>query len=346
MRASTRLITALASLTLAACGLQGVRGQRSVTPAPPAVLDNAYEVAGDVDLPGQMALDIDGLHNVVFLGPQIISGAEPENERSFERLRRWGVRTILSVDGKVPDAASAERHGMRYVHVPINYKGLGQDHLTHITKTFRELEGPFYVHCYHGRHRGPAAAAIGRLVLDGIPREQAIAEMRQYCQTSPKYAGLYRDVASATIPSSELTDDSDFDFSPAHQFEGLRATMVEMARLADRLEAALDRGWAPDPEHPDVDVLQDATQLHQLLVASRDYSGGRPAEYDGWMQTAIDGSSELLRALSDCSQDAGAGPTPDREGLDSAQGWALRAEEAFLAMDASCSACHVAYRNE
>ncbi len=336
MRASTLFLVPFAALSLAACGIYGTSSQSSIKAAPPALLENAYDTAGEVALPGQKALDIDGLHNVVFLGSEIISGAEPRNEASFERLRRWGVRTILSVDGKVPDAEAAERHGMRYVHVPIDYKGLGAEHLTNIAKTFRELEGPFYVHCYHGKHRGPAAAAIGRLVLDGIPREQAIAEMRQYCQTSPKYAGLYRDVASALIPTEQATRAATFDFSPAHRFEGLRATMIEMARLSDRLELAMDRGWAPDPEHPDVDVLQDATQLHQLLVASTRQSGGRPVDYGGWMQTSLDSSAELLRALSDCQEEDVAAGAPT---------WQQRAESAFLTMDASCSACHVGYRN-
>ena len=48
--------------------------------------------------------------------------------------------------------------------------GINEDEIAMIAKTFREVEGPFYVHCYHGKHRGPAAAAIGRVALDGLGR--------------------------------------------------------------------------------------------------------------------------------------------------------------------------------
>ena len=75
-------------------------------------------------------------------------------------------------------------------------------------KTFRELDGPFYVHCFHGKHRGPAAAAaLGRIAVDGVPREQAIAEMRQWCGTSEKYEGLYRTIAEVLRPDAEDATD-------------------------------------------------------------------------------------------------------------------------------------------
>lgn len=54
------------------------------------------------------------------------------------------------------------------------------------------------------------------------------------------------------------------------------------------------------------------------------------------MQTSLYSSSELLRALSDCNQ---------QDAAPSAPTWQQRAEDAFLTMDESCSACHVAYRN-
>ena len=41
-----------------------------------------------------------------------------------------GVKTILSVDGKIPDAEEAAKYGIRYVHVPIRYGGITNDHTT------------------------------------------------------------------------------------------------------------------------------------------------------------------------------------------------------------------------
>ena len=42
----------------------------------------------------------------------------------MKRLADMGVKTILSVDGKTPDVEAAKKLGMRYVHVPIQYRGI------------------------------------------------------------------------------------------------------------------------------------------------------------------------------------------------------------------------------
>lgn len=43
---------------------------------------------------------------------------------AFAELRELGVRTIIHVDGDTPDASAAERHGLRYVHLPHGYEGV------------------------------------------------------------------------------------------------------------------------------------------------------------------------------------------------------------------------------
>ena len=330
------LLITLASFTLAACGIHDHRPQHLAVAPPPAGLQDAYQVAGEFQLPFQDPIDVDGLENVVFLGKHIISGDEPNDEQSFARLQAWGVRSILSVDGKVPDEPMAKRFGMRYVHIPISYKGITETEIVHMSKTFRELEGPFYVHCFHGRHRGPAAAAIGRLILDGIAREQAIAEMRQYCSTSSKYPGLFATVAETGLPSPKQSADSSFGFDSAHRFDGLRAIMTSMARIKDRLEAAMDRNWKPDPAHPDIDALQDATQLYDALVASARFAiPDQGPDYDRWMQASTEGAASLLSALS-----------KGRNTEDLANGaWDEEAVHAFESMEANCLNCHAAYRN-
>lgn len=329
------LVPILVVSTLLACGSTGSEALRLAVAPPPVHLENPYLAAGEFALPTQLPLAVDGLRNVVFLGAQIISGAEPDGDAAFARLRRMGVGTIISVDGKVPAVELAADHGMRYVHVPIEYKGLSQEQLLHLSKTFRELEGPFFVHCYHGKHRGPAAAALGRLVLDGIPREQAIAEMRQYCSTSPKYAGLFASIASAEIPTAEQSGRQDFDFAPAHEFDGLRANMIVAARVRHRLELAMDNGWEADPANPDGSNLQDAIQLRQLLLACEATSGGRPDDYNAWMQGSLMASKGLVETLQVRAQ-------PNADTQDS---WQTLAEAHYLSIEQACSACHTAYRN-
>ena len=185
-RVDPRALACAAVLILAACSTDGSArpagdsietGQHVLPPvaAPIAQVDSAYSLASKIALPPTKPEDAHGLHNLFRLSPNVISGAEPSTDESFEQLAAMGVKTVISVDGKKPELELAQKHGMRYVHIPIEYKGISDEELLQIVKTYRECEGPFYAHCFHGKHRGPAAAAIGRLVLDGASREEAIA---------------------------------------------------------------------------------------------------------------------------------------------------------------------------
>ena len=225
-------------------------GPRSAVPAPLPAGEAAYEIAGSLALAETEPDDSPDLHNVFRLSENIVSGGEPHGEDALKKIADMGVKTILSVDGKVPDEALAAKYGLRYVHVPIQYSGIDVPARLHIAKTFRELEGPFYVHCFHGKHRGPAAAAIGRMVLDGATREQAVAEMRQWCGTSGKYAGLYETIARAPLPTPEDTDAIQWDFPAAHEFRGVRHAMIGISRIHDHLKALVRAGLGRRPEPP------------------------------------------------------------------------------------------------
>ena len=302
------------------------RGVEAVAP-PIAIEGPIYEAAAAIPLPEKNAEDVAGLHNVFHLSDDIVSGGEPDDEGALQALSKMGIKTILSVDGKVPDAATAARYGMKYVHVPIQYRGISEDELEHITKTFRELEGPFYVHCFHGKHRGPAAAAVGRLVLDGVSREQAVAEMRQYCGTSKSYEGLYATVAEAPIPDKATTEALPWDFPAAHPFEGYRQIMVATPRSFDSLTAMKENGWKATAEHPDGDPVGESAVLTSLMKQALELpeTAQRPQDFREWIQTSYAKSQELHDAL--LAADLAA------------------ADAAHKAVKASCTACHAAYRD-
>ena len=339
---------ALAGLLAVACAGQPetVHGVAAADlPAPLHLEGTAFDTAARLTLPAIAPGEYPGLHHVFRLSETIVSGAEPEGEAAFEQLADWGVKTVLSVDGKVPEAELAAQHGLRYVHVPIQYKGITEDELLRITKTFRELEAPFYVHCFHGKHRGPAASAIGRVVLDGAPRDRAIAEMRQWCETSGKYEGLYSTVATVDLPTPGDSAAYAFDFEPAHQLDDLRVGMVKMTRHFDNLELFEAADWQPLADHPDLDLLQEAVQLHQLTSQVHDLGATADWEDDfrGWMDESTARTAELVRTFSECSKEQLAASA---EGADDAESaWRSRARELFQALDQSCKACHTVYRN-
>lgn len=307
----------------------------TLTIDPPMTLQkSAYETAGDRQLGAIQPDEFPGLHNVIKLSDRIVSGSEPHGAEALEKIAEMGVKTILSVDGKVPDVETAEALGMRYVHIPIQYKGITDEESSQIVKTFRELEGPFYVHCFHGKHRGPAAAALGRIAVDGVEREQAIAEMRQWCGTAEKYEGLYRTIAEVHVPTLADTEGLDFDFPAAHPFGGFRQVMVQLPRAFDNLKAFSRNDWKVDPDHPDVDPYNEAAKLLDLFVYGNELHevAAEPEDFRGWM----DDSVREARALKGALEAHRAGSAIDFDAVN----------QAYNGVANACNACHKVYRND
>ena len=342
MRFRPKLALALVPLLLvAACetssapdGPSNSAKDATAPPAPIALTTTGWEAAEIVKLPAVKPDNWDDLHNVVHLSDNIISGGEPHGDAALKRISEMGVKTILSVDGKTPDAEAAARYGMRYVHIPIHYSGLTESEIADIAKTFEDMEAPFYVHCFHGKHRGPAGAAVGRLVLDGASREQCLAEMRQWSGTSKKYEGLFRDIATKPMPSAEESARHPFDFPAAHPFQGTRKAMIEMARHWDNTVLLGKRDWAADPAHPDLDALNEAQKLHELFVsitAQPEFSK-EPDDYRAWMTEARAQTEQLVERLQALQTAA------DKSAIAAAQAHVKATQEL-------CGSCHGSYRD-
>jgi protein tyrosine phosphatase (PTP) superfamily phosphohydrolase (DUF442 family) len=329
MKSPIPTLTAL--LVLAGACATGPSG--SSVPQALRATGTAYDAALLVALPETTPDESPGLHNVFRLSDNIVSGSEPEGEAALQRIASMGVKTVLSVDGKAPDHEMAARFGLRYVHVPIRYRGIEEDEIQAIAKTFQELDGPFYVHCFHGKHRGPAAAAVGRVVLDGASRDQAIAEMRQWCGTSSKYEGLYATIAFGHLPSAAESAAYGFDFAPVHAFPGFRNAMVDLARSWDTVEALSKREWAPDPSHPDASARNEAAKMIDIYEQSAGMDECRSAadDFRGWLDASLASSKRLAEALRAFEQG------------DAAASDLAKSEVATLKK--LCSSCHGAYRN-
>ncbi len=123
----------------------------------------------------------------------IYSGSEPAGDAAFAALARLGVKTIVSVDGARPDVDAAHKAGLRYIHIPIGYDGIPEPAAAALTRAGRDAEKPIYVHCHHGRHRGPAAAAIACIGI-GETRGNDAPAILGLAGTGKEYAGLWRDV--------------------------------------------------------------------------------------------------------------------------------------------------------
>jgi protein tyrosine phosphatase (PTP) superfamily phosphohydrolase (DUF442 family) len=279
-----------------------------------------------------MKVEAGGLHNVFRITDTLYSGNGPAGDKSFESLRKLGVKTIISVDAAQPDVERARKNGMRYVHIPVGYGGVPEAQALQIAKAVRELPGPFYVHCHHGKHRGPTSAAIARLCLDERCSTEAALDVLRQAGTDPRYKGLFRSVEEFRRPSAEDLAGLPKDLPEAVRPAGLVAAMVAIDQHWDNLKKAREAGWKQPPDHPDVDPPHEARQLVEAYEAllKQPPVARKPVDFRQWLTDGHAGARGLEEAL--------------RQGKEEAVD-AAAAEKAYRTAGAACTQCHAKYRD-
>jgi protein tyrosine phosphatase (PTP) superfamily phosphohydrolase (DUF442 family) len=297
-------------------------------PPPPSMSDDA-------------AKDLEGLHNVVAYREGFWSGGVPEGKAGFEQLRSMGVKTIISVDGAVPDLELAKSMGMRYVHLPIGYDGFDDARKAELVRAVRDLPKPIYLHCHHGKHRSAGAAAAVAVSLGWMTNEQAAARMK-VSGTAAGYKGLWSCTAKAAPMAAAVIDAASASFPEVTRPESFVASMVAIDEAFDRLKLAEKAGWKAPADHPDLAPVADAGKLADLFrlideASLRKCSPEGADELKSWMARSATAAAQLEAALERWGKTA-----PD--GTEAAsQRAAATALMAGLAAD--CKACHAKYRD-
>lgn len=268
------------------------------------------------------------LHNVHHIGSKLYSGAVPEGDAAFDELQAMGIKTVISVDGATPDLARAESRGMRYVHIPITYAEANKDQQLEIARAVRDLPGPIYLHCHHGKHRGPAAAASAAVLLGEVSPEEGVAFMKT-AGTAAHYQGLYACVANATAVSAAAIDTAPAEFPSLRKAEGIVAAMVEVDIAYEHLNDVRAAGWKVPGDHPDLVPAAEAGRLTDNLRFSHEDPKTKPygEEYERLMIEAIKAASDLEEGIiADAPKD--------------------KLEASWKRVAASCKDCHAGYRNK
>ncbi len=283
-------------------------------------------------LAAPVAIENEQIHRLIQLQEGLYSGALPEGDAAFAELAALGIKTIVCVDGARPDLEAAARHGLSYLHVPIGYDGIDRDTGNAFTRVALEAEGPLYFHCHHGKHRGPAAAAIALRAATGCSTEEALAVLTT-AGTSHDYPGLWRDVAGWTPPNA---DEVLPELHEVAQVADFTASMAILDRDWDELKALRASSWQTPEAHPDLDLRRSAKAFAEHYADSAHVI---PAEHatDVVLLDQMQAGLQMAEKLQLLVEEASTPPT-------TAQIPAL--EEAFLELKASCKDCHKDYRNE
>ena len=231
---STILSLIAAAAILAGCSRKNAQPVASDTPAgppPAAVATREPEKLPTKHLP-----------NAVRVHDKVISGGLPEGDAAFEELRAMGVKTIISVDGAKPNVEIATKYGLKYVHLPHGYDGIPDVRVKELAKAVRDLEGPIYIHCHHGKHRSPAAASVACVTAGLIPTYRALAVL-EIAGTSENYRGLYQSAQAAKHLESALLDELAVEFRESVEIPPMAEAMVAIEHTHDHVKAIAAAGW-------------------------------------------------------------------------------------------------------
>lgn len=272
-------------------------------------------------------VEIAGIHNAFRVTDRIYSGSQPEGDADFAALAKLGVKTIVSVDGSKPNVEAAHKYGLRYVHLPFGYDGVPTNRVAELSKLSTEVNGPFFVHCHHGLHRGPTAIAIMCEAAEGWTPMKAEAWLKQ-AGTAADYPGLYRAARDFKTPTAEQLALIKA-FPEITQSSSLVETMVEIDAHFDWLKKSQKAFWKTPPGHADISPAHEATILWEQFreMARTPDTATRPQDY----RTKL---TEAERAADDLRELLAKG----------AEGTTL--DEALKRSSQTCAACHKSYRNK
>ena len=276
---------------------------------------------------------VQGVENAFRLSPRLYSGGEPRGEAAFTDLKALGVKTIVTVDGARPDVETARKLGIRTVHLPIGYDGVPREQAVRIVAAVTALPGPVFVHCHHGKHRGPAAVAICGIATEGWTKTQALAWMEQ-AGTSPDYPGLYNSVREFVPPSTEDLQRASADLPERAEVADLVAVMVQVDARWDRLKAAQKAGFKASVGQPAIDPAHEALQLAEHFREASRLAEVRAGGGD--LARKMEAAAQRAAVLQEALRGHNGTPSADsRKDL----------EAAFAAVAKSCTGCHARHRD-
>ncbi len=274
------------------------------------------------------------LPNAIRIHEKVISGGLPAGELAFEELKSLGVKTIISVDGAQPNLAIAGHYGMRYVHLPHGYDGIPQERTKQLAKAVRDLPSPIYIHCHHGKHRSPAAAAVACVGAGLIASSNALGILA-IAGTSPKYRGLYESASKAEKFKESLLNALDVEFPTTVELSAIAEAMVAIEHSYGRLNKMAIHRWQRTSAISDLDPTHEALILreHFTELLRTDTVSKQPDRFEAMLRDGENAATELESALEDWIK---SGRTSD---VPAAIGTALER------ININCTSCHKEFRD-
>ncbi len=137
------------------------------------------------------------VHNFYEIAPGVFRSNQPNHER-FKRYKEMGIKTIINLRG--------DNCGVPYLFEKESCAELGLElrtfqftatkapdvrGLQSLIETFREMEGPFLMHCKSGADRTGLTSALYLMVMKGVSAEEALSQLSfKYYHIKRSTAGI------------------------------------------------------------------------------------------------------------------------------------------------------------
>lgn len=273
---------------------------------------------------GMQRRTVEGIENFIQVSDRVYSGGEP-NQAGLEYLKSIGITLLLSVDGLSPDRAAAEKLGLKYVHVPMGYDGIHSAEMQDFVTLMAHYRGKIFVHCHHGKHRGPAAVAACLVISKEMTKDQATQFMHG-AGTSKDYIGLWK-----SIEELDATQYEPQDFS--------KLLLAKPDKSLAQWMAELDRAWEIiqfEQKNPQASL--SAEQLTLIAEAFRESSRlAKKAPENEYGDQA--GREYVVHGLEESAKE-----TQTILELSQAQAHE-KARDFIKSLAKKCTECHAQYRN-
>jgi protein tyrosine phosphatase (PTP) superfamily phosphohydrolase (DUF442 family) len=271
-------------------------------------------------------MEVPAIENFFSVTDSLYSGGGPETDEAFETLSKLGIKTIITVDGAKPKVELARKYGMRYIHLPHGYDGIPNETAVKLVKAAKTAEGPIFVHCHHGKHRGPAAVGV---ICQGVANWSAKSaeSWMKKAGTAPDYDGLYKSVTEFRPPSAAELEKAPSNFPETAEVSAMVDTMVEIENRWDGLKKLTAKLEDRTKTASEAVLLWEQFREAQRLPESAQLGEAFQADMAKSEQSAL----RLREILSAHAKSGGATPPNLREALDE--------------VARSCKHCHEAHRN-
>jgi hypothetical protein len=282
---------------------------------------------------GPVARKVEGIDNFFQLSDRIYSGAAPEGDAAFEALQILGVKTLITVDGTKPNIELAHKFGLHYVHLRHGYNGISTTVQAQLIKAAQTVPGPIFIHCHHGKHRGPTAAAVVCMGTEGWSPAKAEAWLIT-AGTATNYTGLFKTVRDFKEPSLDELRNIPTNFPEVATLPGLVDAMVAIDEQWDHLKEIRKADYQTPKKHRDLDGPTEVSILREhFREAQRLPESGERGEVFLQKLKTQENNVAVAEKLFLQLKSNGAAETR------------IRLDKALDVISQTCAACHQSFRD-